>query len=453
MSRLPPFVAAAVALALAMPEASLAAFPPGDNGTIGHVSAPGGREPPFRQFGLWTIAADGTNAVQVPGGTGARYPSYSPDGDRVVFVRHVDQTVQRNLFVMSSSGGTATELTPGRTGDELEPAFAPNGEDIVFTYYPNSGGSDLYILHPGSAPVNVTNTPGVYESSPDYSPDGEEIVYTRRDHNGGPNGISVLDLSTGAQSSLTTPGLSIFSEPVDREPAFSPDGNHIVFVRDNDPDANSGESLWRMNADGSGQVKLVGTSGRPASETQPSYSPDGRFVIWFGPKPGDTTNQDFDLFIANADGSGAHGIVPESTVGDTYPAWQRLPEGTLDDGDGKGEVAGEVSGGRCAGRDTTISGSDRKDFLKGTQGADVIATGRGADVVFGRGGADVICGDGGRDQLLGGGGRDTLLGGPARDSLWGGPLRDLLFGGGGFDRVIGGGGPDFYGAGRDSVFP
>ena len=440
-------------LSLLAPAAALATFPPGDNGVIGHVSAPGGPEPPFRQYGLWTITADGTKAVQIPGGTGARYPSFSPDGDRVVFVRHVDQTVQRKLFVMSSSGGTATELTPGRTGDELDPAFAPNGADIVFTYYPGNGTSDLYILHPGSAPVNVTNTPGVNESSPDYSPDGTKLIYTRRA--GAQSGIGVLDLTTGDLDGLTTPGLSIFSEPVDREPAFSPDGDQIVFVRDNDPDANAGESLWRMNADGSGQVKLVGISGRPASETQPSYSPDGRFVIWFGPKPGDTTNQDFDLFIANADGSAAHGIVPESTVGDTYPAWQRLPEGTLDDDEGDGAVLGQVSGGRCAGARTTITGSDRADRIRGTRGNDVIATGRGSDVVFGRGGRDVICGDGGRDSLLGNGGRDTLLGGRGADTLWGGPRRDALFGGAGVDRLIGGGGLDFYGAGsnRDSVFP
>ena len=70
----------------------------------------------------------------------------------------------------------------------------------------------------------------------------------------------------------------------------------------------------------------------------------------------------------------------------------------------------------CAGRQSTITGTNGRDVLRGTPGADVIAGLGGRDTLRGRGGRDILCGGAGRDKLVGGKGRDVLRGGPGRDT-------------------------------------
>ena len=61
----------------------------------------------------------------------------------------------------------------------------------------------------------------------------------------------------------------ITENPADTEPAFSPDGRAIAFVRDGD--------LYSIRPDGSGQRRL--TSGGEL-DSAPLVSPDGRFVVF-----------------------------------------------------------------------------------------------------------------------------------------------------------------------------
>jgi Ca2+-binding RTX toxin-like protein len=94
--------------------------------------------------------------------------------------------------------------------------------------------------------------------------------------------------------------------------------------------------------------------------------------------------------------------------------------------------------GRCAGRDVTISGTDRKDVLVGTKRADVISGLGGRDRIRGRGGADRICAGKGQDRVNAGAGKDLVLGEAGNDRLAGGGGKDILKGAGGRDRLTGG---------------
>jgi hypothetical protein len=116
--------------------------------------------------------------------------------------------------------------------------------------------------------------------------------------------------------------------------------------------------------------------------------------------------------------------------------------------------SGVVGGGftSCAGKLTTIVGTDGKDTLAGTPAADVIATGASNDVIKSLGGNDTVCGGAGKDSELGGkgndllrgeAGKDTLKGGPGKDKLLGQAGRDTLKGGPGKDTLKGGPGKDF----------
>jgi len=83
-------------------------------------------------------------------------------------------------------------------------------------------------------------------------------------------------------------------DPTDTEPAFSPDGRTIAFVR--------GGDLYSVRPDGSGQRQL--TSG-PEVDSAPLVSPDGRSVVFER-----RTSEDgaADLYKVRAKGGGLHAL-------------------------------------------------------------------------------------------------------------------------------------------------
>jgi dipeptidyl aminopeptidase/acylaminoacyl peptidase len=81
-------------------------------------------------------------------------------------------------------------------------------------------------------------------------------------------------------------------DPTDTEPAFSPDGTSIAFVR--------GSHLFSVRADGSGLRQL--TSGSTL-DTRPVVSPDGRLVVF---ERRTSAGAPADLYTVRAHGGGLH---------------------------------------------------------------------------------------------------------------------------------------------------
>src|SRR5688500_4127396 len=62
-----------------------------------------------------------------------------------------------------------------------------------------------------------------------------------------------------------------FNDDFDTDPAFSPDGRFVVFQRQ---PLGPGQ-IWSMRTDGGGEVQLTDSS---ASNRNPTWSPDGRRI-------------------------------------------------------------------------------------------------------------------------------------------------------------------------------
>ena len=85
---------------------------------------------------------------------------------------------------------------------------------------------------------------------------------------------------------------------------------------------------------------------------------------------------------------------------------------------------------------TSVTGSDKADFIIGTDGADTRNGGGGNDRLVGGKGDDTLNGGDGDDLLIGGQGADRLDGGDGDDMLIGGDGDDTLTGGDGDDRFV-----------------
>jgi dipeptidyl aminopeptidase/acylaminoacyl peptidase len=83
-------------------------------------------------------------------------------------------------------------------------------------------------------------------------------------------------------------------DPTDTEPAFSPDGTSIAFLR--------GTHLFSVRADGSGLRQL--TSG-PSFDSRPVVSPDGRLVVF---ERRDSAGAPADLYVVRSHGGGLHAL-------------------------------------------------------------------------------------------------------------------------------------------------
>jgi Tol biopolymer transport system component len=192
------------------------------------------------------------------------HPAWSPDYRRIAFIRASRNGLSYTLWTMRANGGGQKQLTRGTAVAE-EPAWSPDGRTIVFRSSTNGGRTfDLFTIPAdGGAVRNVTRNPaGVGALNPSWSPNGRLIVFQRTKSNSGAGtGLYTIRPDGTGLRRLTVGGM---------DPAWSPDGTKIAAVF---PDAASGGrlELYTLNANGMGRVRV--TSG-PAS-TEPAWSPTG----------------------------------------------------------------------------------------------------------------------------------------------------------------------------------
>jgi TolB protein len=88
----------------------------------------------------------------------------------------------------------------------------------------------------------------------------------------------------------------------DQNPAWSPDGQKIAFVRVVGRRVGNNRNLevYVMNADGSGQRNLTRN---PAGDGHPVWSPDGEKIGFISNRGGNR-----DIYVMNADGSGQRNL-------------------------------------------------------------------------------------------------------------------------------------------------
>jgi Tol biopolymer transport system component len=245
-------------------------------------------------------------------------PAWSPDGTKLAFVSYRDGNPE--IYVMNANGGGQTNLTNNPAPD-LDPAWSPDGTKIAFT---STRGSteDVYVMAAdgsGGDPTKLTNNAEGDDSQPAWSPDGASIAFTsNRERN---SEIYVMNADGSDQRNLTNTTAS------DSNPTWSP--MRITFESDRDSGPNFPETnfeIYSINAaDGTAPTRLTNSADDPttpvseAFDTAPARSSDGSRLAFASTRDGD-----FEIYVANADGSGPTKVTDNDDVNDIEPAIQPL---------------------------------------------------------------------------------------------------------------------------------
>lgn len=135
--------------------------------------------------GIYVMNSDGSSNVRVQAGPGLGYPSFSPDGRKIVY-QVAATRVTAEIRLMNADGTRDVQLT-NSPGEDLMPSFSPDGSKIVFSSERDTDGDSpqlqIYVMNPdGSSPTRLTNNVGSDNYS-SFSPDGRKITFTSSQNN------------------------------------------------------------------------------------------------------------------------------------------------------------------------------------------------------------------------------------------------------------------------------
>lgn len=284
-------VAAMIAGSVAVTPAAQAAFP-GRNGRIVYSSAAGD---------IYTMRPDGSGVrrlTYVASTEQATQGSWSPDSRHIVYVlrRTTATLAARQVWVMNADGSNKHRLFADSFFSDWGPKYSPDGSQIALNRCrPDFSACPIYRVssdgrHLTGLTVFRTETDDFW---PRYSPDGRQITFASFGR-GGVQGAVYVMRADGSRVRRLTPAWLGASTP-----DWSSDGRRLVFQ--DRCCVPGGESIWRINADGTGLLRLT-RSGASHSFTA-IWSPAGdkiAFNLWA---------PDFSsvsLWEMRPDGSGAH---------------------------------------------------------------------------------------------------------------------------------------------------
>ena len=257
--------------------------------------------------------ADGTNSIKL---TEGRYPSWSPDGQKLVFSFglerfHGDVT---DICVIDADGENRVNLTHGRQKENMSPAWSPDGTKIAFASNRN-GDLDIYLITSvGKNPKNLTLNLG-FDTQPTWSPDGGKIAFGARNVDEKGRGIS--DIFVMNADGTNRVNLTRNPRAWNRNPCWSPDGKKIAFVALSN---NVNTDIFVMNADGTQPIRL--TQGAPISSF-PSWSPDGTKIAFA--RATHERDDSYDIYVMNVDGSGLLNLTQTPGVSEWDTSWSPAP--------------------------------------------------------------------------------------------------------------------------------
>lgn len=120
------------------------------------------------------VNADGSDPVVVPNTQQGNAPSWSPDGERLLFTS--DRSGNDSIYVVDVDGSNLRRLTDnGHHNDNA--VWSPDGQRIAFSS-DRDGQNDIFVMDgDGNYQQNLTRESHLWADIPGWSADGSRIIF------------------------------------------------------------------------------------------------------------------------------------------------------------------------------------------------------------------------------------------------------------------------------------
>lgn len=228
--------------------------------------------------------------------SGAAIPESSDPSERVLYER------EGSVWSMHADGTEQNELTVRASAAPDEtPAIGPGGTFAFASA--RDGASKIYVagIEEGVARAITDGAEGG-DREPAWSPDGKSIAFMRGEPSEQRN-LYVVTVATGATMSVVM-GDDDHPEQVGG-PAWSPDGQQLVFSADRR--GGQGTLLWLVDKDGNNLKRL--TAPRQGAwfvhDRRPTWAPDGSVIAFASNRHVSSGDHaaNFDVYSIHPDGA------------------------------------------------------------------------------------------------------------------------------------------------------
>jgi serine/threonine protein kinase len=201
------------------------------------------------------------------------YPSLSPNG--TFFVYQSRASGKWDIYLQRVGEKTPVNLSKGSSDDNSQPVFSPDGGRIAFRSE-RDGGGVMIMGARGENPKQVTR----FGYNPSWSPDGAKIVFSTTGFTtpeyvprGGP--LAIVDLANNSIHEIEGTGDAF-------QPSWSPHGQRIAYWSRRGG-GNPQRDIWTVASTGGQPVEVTND---PATDWNPVWSPDGRYLYFSSDRSG-----------------------------------------------------------------------------------------------------------------------------------------------------------------------
>ena len=237
-----------------------------------------------------------------------RMMAWSPDGKWLCFTSEPAPSSRHALFLLSLDSGSVRPLYAGSisAGGDSSPAFSPDGRWLAFGRFSSPSSSQIFFQHltsklePAGEPLLVSNTSGS-PTTPVWLPDSKHILFL--DYGG--SRISQARIGGAAKlvyiASASLSGLTLDGS-----------GAHLIASSAVGNDDIESLPLQGLKAAGTARRLVYST----ASEAQPRFSPDGKWLAFKSDRSGSS-----EIWLADADGENPRQLTHLGAYIAGYPKW------------------------------------------------------------------------------------------------------------------------------------